>query len=51
MSDVQEPVQQTPQGETVPVPTRKRVLDDLRKVAKARKPSSDADGGSAEDQK
>lgn len=45
-----EPEQQTPQGETIRVPTRKRVLDDLRKVAKAPKPSSDADGGSAEDQ-
>ncbi len=45
-----DPQQQTAHGETIPVPTRKRVLDDLRKAAKAPQPPSDADGGGAEDQ-
>lgn len=44
------PKQQTPQGATIPIPTRKQVLDDLRKVASAPKPASDADGGGAEDE-
>ncbi|HEX7168693.1 MAG TPA: hypothetical protein VF230_17065 [Acidimicrobiales bacterium] len=33
-----EPTQETPQGATIPVPTRKDVLGDLAKVAKP-KPS------------
>lgn len=44
------PEQETLRGETIPVPTRRRVLDDLRKVAKAPRSPSDADGGGAEDQ-
>ena len=50
-----EPTQETPQGETIPVPTRKQVLDDLLKVAKppATEPEpsdGDAGEGSAEQQ-
>ncbi len=46
-----QPRQQTPHGETIPVPTRKRVFDDLRKVAKAPEPPSDGgSAGGAEDQ-
>ncbi len=46
-----EPTQETPQGETIPVPTRKRVFDDLRRVARApERPSDDACGGSPDDQ-
>ena len=37
--------QKTPQGHEIPVPKRKDVLRDLRKVAKAPKPSADDDGG------
>lgn len=40
-----EPTQTTPQGETIPVPTREEVLRDLRKVAKAPEPSGDDEGG------
>ncbi len=45
-----EPTQTTPQGETIPVPTREEVLRDLRKVAKAPKPSArrDDEGGAPE---
>lgn len=49
MAKRNEPTQETPEGLTVPVPKRKDVLGDLRKVAKADKPS-DASEGSAEDQ-
>ena len=45
-----EHTQQTPEGETIPVPTRGDVLRDLRKVAKAPQRPSDADGGSTEDE-
>jgi hypothetical protein len=33
----QEPTQETPQGETIPVPTREAVLRDLAKVAKPKR--------------
>ncbi len=46
--DERQPTQQTPQGETIPVPTRGDVLGDLRKVAKAPQRPSDTDAGSAE---
>ncbi len=45
-----EPQQRTPQGETIPVPTRGDVLRDLRTVAKAPQPPSDTDAGGAQDQ-
>lgn len=51
-----EPTQETPEGHTIPVPTRKAVFDDFRKVAGKAKPDneseadSDAGEGSAEDQ-
>lgn len=50
-----EPTQETPEGHTIPVPTRKAVFDDFAKVAgKAKQgnesePSDGRDGG-AEDQ-
>ncbi len=51
MSISDESEQQTARGETIPVPTRKRVFDDLRKVAKAPEPPSvRGSAGSAEDQ-
>ncbi len=40
-----EPTQQTPQGQTIPVPSRDDVLRDLRKAAKA--DQSDTGAGSA----
>ncbi len=45
-------VQWTPEGQEIPVPTRGDVLRDLRKVAKAPEPTSDArpDAGSPEDE-
>lgn len=43
-----EPLQQTEQGHVIPVPKRKDVLADLRKVAQADKPASDAGGGSSD---
>ncbi len=42
--------QQTPKGETIPVPTRKQVFDDLRRVARAPERPSDAGGSSPDDQ-
>lgn len=45
-----EPTQETPEGATIPVPKRGDVLRDLRKVAKADKPPSDAGSGGAEEQ-
>lgn len=45
MGEKEPPKQTTPQGETIPVPTREQVLRDLRKVAKAPKPSADDEGG------
>ena len=50
MGDDVDSTQETPQGETIPVPTRKRVFDDLRRVAKAPQGPSDADSGGAEDE-
>jgi len=42
-------MQETPQGDTIPLPTRKRVFDDLRRVAKApERPSDDASGGGSD---
>lgn len=46
-----DPTQTTPQGETIPFPTREQVLRDLRKVAKAPEPSErsgDDEGGAPE---
>ncbi len=43
--------QETPQGETIPVPTRADVFRDLRKVAKPNKPKSDTgESGPQEEQ-
>jgi hypothetical protein len=52
---MEKPKQQTPQGETIPVPTREAVFDDLTKVAgKAKQDNeptdSDAGESGAEDQ-
>jgi hypothetical protein len=47
---VNEPTQETPEGATIPVPKRGKVLRDMRKIAKADKPPSDADGGGTEEQ-
>jgi len=44
------PTQQTPKGETIPVPTKADVLRDMRKVVKVNKPPSDAGGRGAEKQ-
>jgi hypothetical protein len=47
----EEPTQETPAGAEIPVPKRKDVFADLRKVAKARpddEDESDASAGSAE---
>jgi hypothetical protein len=47
------PTQETPQGETIPVPKRADVLRDLRKVAKAKSPvddESDTSAGSPQEQ-
>ena len=44
MPDKDEPVQETPAGETIPVPTREDVFRDLEKVAK---PKGSADGESS----
>jgi hypothetical protein len=38
-----EPTEQTPKGLTVPVPSRERFFANLRKVAKAGKPSAPAE--------
>ena len=51
----QRDTQRTPRGEAIPVPTRKAVFDDLRKVAgkaKQGNDSADSDAGEsgAEDQ-
>jgi hypothetical protein len=50
----EEPTQRSEQGETIPVPTRKAVFDDLRKVAGKVTPppesGSDAGESGAEDQ-
>jgi len=44
------PKQKTPQGETIPVPTRRQVFDDLMRVAKPlARPSDDVGSGSADD--
>lgn len=44
-------MQQTPQGETIPVPTRKQVFDDLRRAARApERPLDDASGGSPDEE-
>jgi predicted methyltransferase len=47
-----EPTQETPQGQSIPVPKRKDVLADMRKIAKARPrdDESDAGEGGAENQ-
>jgi hypothetical protein len=42
--------QQTLRGKTIPVPKRGDVFRDLRKIAKADKPGSDAGERGAEDQ-
>jgi hypothetical protein len=42
--------QRTPQGAEIPVPARKAVFDDLRKVAKADKPGSDASESGSDEQ-
>jgi len=47
---VPEETQQTEHGETIPVPTRRDVFGDLRKVAKAEQPSDTEDGGGAGEQ-
>lgn len=39
MTERDEHMQETPEGETIPVPTREAVLRDLGKVAKPVKPS------------
>jgi hypothetical protein len=44
------PTQQTPEGQTIPVPTKADVLRDMRKVVKANKPPSDTRGRGAEKQ-
>ena len=51
----EKPTQETPEGHTIPVPKRKSVFDDFRKVAGKAKPSnesesSDAGESGAEDQ-
>jgi hypothetical protein len=47
MGDDKMPTQQTPEGETIPVPTKADVLRDMRKVAKAqpRKGTDTSDTG------
>ena len=42
MGDDKMPTQQTPEGATIPVPTKADLLRDMRKIAKADKPESDA---------
>ena len=48
----EEPTQRTPGGADIPVPKRKDVLGDLRKVANARPRDDESDAGErgAEDQ-
>jgi hypothetical protein len=53
--DGEEPTQETPEGHTIPVPTRQDVFRDLRKVARAPEPpdeddESAGDAGGAEEQ-
>lgn len=43
MDEPDDSVQQTPQGQTIPVPARGDVLRDLRRVAKAPERPSDTD--------
>lgn len=45
MATKKEPKQETPGGVEIPVPKRKDVLGDLRKVAKARPRDDDSDAG------
>ena len=47
-----EPTQETPTGETIPVPKRGDVLRDMEKIAKARPREVESDAGesSAEEQ-
>ena len=51
MATKKEPTQDTPGGATIPVPKRKDVLGDLRKIAKADKPSDDGGVSGTEQEK
>lgn len=41
----EEPTQETPEGHTIPVPTKRDVFRDLEKIAKPRKARSDLPEG------